>query len=73
LRVSRSPRAAGQEVVISQIRSHDSSPEPSSTKIASMSKSTPPAIARRRSASLGRLAALKYTGTTTETSRRVIA
>jgi len=55
--VRRTPRAAGHARAISPIRSHDASFEPSSTKIASRSKSAFSATARSRSASRGRLAA----------------
>ena len=49
----------------STIASHEASSEPSSTKMASTSQSVPAEAARRRSARRGRVAALKYTGTTT--------
>ncbi len=59
LRVSRTPRARGHDRAISVMRSHEPSSEPSSTKMTSMSQSAFSAIVRRRSASFGRLSALK--------------
>ena len=53
----RAPRATPAAIAV--IRAQESSPEPSSTKIGSISKSARPAISRSDSARRGRLSALK--------------